>query len=355
MMDGLNAHPHVRWNPLTATWVQVSPQRTERPWQGAVEAAVAEEVPSHDPACYLCPGVRRANGETNPRYDSTFVFDNDFPALRASTPAAEYGDDPLLLARTEPGVCRVICFTPRHDLTMSRLDVPALGRVVDTWAEQTTALGRLPHVGYVQIFENRGAQMGASNPHPHCQVWAPASVPNEPAREQASLLAYKAAGHACLLCDYLARETRTNERLVAANDAFAAIVPFWAIWPFELLVIPKRHVQALDALRDDERRALADILKRVTTRYDNLFETPFPYSMGFHQRPSDGGPHDEWHLHTHFYPPLLRSATVRKSMVGYELLGTPQRDITPEDAAARLRAVREEHYRDRPDLAATRR
>jgi UDPglucose--hexose-1-phosphate uridylyltransferase len=281
----------------------------------------------------------------NPDYTTTFVFDNDFAALHPSTPPAAYADADLLVARTEPGICRVVCFSPRHDLTLSRMDRAGIRAVVDVWTDESARLAACPEIGYVLVFENRGAAMGASNPHPHGQIWATATVPNEPAREQASLAAWRDAHGSCLLCDYLSLESARGERTIAENEAFSAIVPFWAVWPFEALVIAKRHVTGLDALDRAGRDGLADLLKRLTTRYDNLFETPFPYSMGFHQRPADGAAHDEWHLHAHFYPPLLRSAAVRKFMVGYEMLGTPQRDLTPEEAAARLRAASEEHYR----------
>jgi len=346
-MRDLHAQPHVRFNPLRGEWVLVSPQRNERPWQGHVEAAADVEVPAHDPDCYLCPRSTRAGGLVNPDYRSTHVFDNDFPAvLQPVTPVDQAVGD-LLVARAEAGICRVVCFTPRHDLTLARMDRHALRGVIDVWVDETRALGAEADIGYVQIFENRGAAMGASNPHPHGQIWATATVPNEPAREQEAIRAYHASRGTCLLCDYLALELARGERVVCENDAFVALVPFWAVWPFETLVLPRRHFGGFAELTSAERDALADILKRLTTRYDNLFETPFPYSMGFHQRPSDGEPHDEWHLHAHFYPPLLRSATVRKFMVGFEMLGTPQRDMTPEDAAARLRAASEEHYGER--------
>ena len=340
--------PHVRWNPLRREWVLVSPQRTARPWQGQVERIADPDVPAHDPACYLCPGTHRAGGTVNPGYRSTFVFDNDFPALLPDPPAAEEHDGDLLIARTERGRCRVVCFSPRHDLTLSRMPRAAIRGVVDAWIDESRMLGADPAITYVEIFENRGGAMGASNPHPHGQIWATATLPNEPAREQESLAAYRAAHGRCLRCDYLETERRRGERLVLENDAFTALVPYWAVWPFETIIVSRRHLASLEELAAAERDGLADVLKRLTTRYDNLFETPFPYSMGFHQRPADGGLHDEWHLHAHFLPPLLRSATVRKFMVGFELLGTPQRDLTAEDAAARLRALSEEHYRDRP-------
>jgi UDPglucose--hexose-1-phosphate uridylyltransferase len=275
------------------------------------------------------------------------VFDNDFPALLPSTPRCERNAGRLLVGRAEPGVCRVVCFSPRHDLTISRMDRDALRRVVDVWIEEARALGGRQEINYVQIFENRGAAMGASNPHPHGQIWATASIPSEPSREQMAFDAHRASGGVCLLCEYLAIELSLGERHVCENASFVALVPFWGVWPFETLVLSRRHITDLEALTDGERDDLADLLKRLTTRYDNVFETPFPYSMGFHQRPVDGGAHDEWHLHAHFFPPLLRSATVRKFMVGFEMLGTPQRDLTPEDAAARLHALSEVHYRDR--------
>ena len=345
-MTRLAARPHVRFNPLRGEWVLVSPHRNARPWQGQVEQPQRDDTPPYDPACYLCPGVARAGGAVNPCYDSTFVFDNDFPALLPGTPQDEDREAGLLIARGEPGRCRVVCFSPRHDLTLSRLDRPSLRRVVDTWIEEFRALGTDPAINYVEIFENRGSAMGASNPHPHGQIWATATIPNEPAREQSTLLDYR-TGHArCLLCDYVRLELERSERLVCENDGFVAVVPFWAVWPFEILVLSRRHAGSLEDLAGSERDALSDILKRVTTRYDNIFQTAFPYSMGFHQAPCDGAPHDEWHLHAHFYPPLLRSATVRKFMVGFEMLGSPQRDMTPEDAAACIRGMSEKHYRD---------
>ncbi len=343
----LASRPHVRFNPLRGEWVLVSPHRNARPWQGQNERRQADDPPPFDPSCYLCPGVARAGGAVNARYSSTFVFDNDFPALLPQARVEQMDVDDLLVARTEAGRCRVVCFSPRHDLTLSRMDRPSLRQVVDTWIDETNTLGGDPAIGYVQVFENRGAAMGASNPHPHGQIWATASVPNEPAREEARFRASDSSHGGCLLCDYARLETARAERVVCDNAAFIAVVPFWAVWPFEILVLPRRHIPALPALQADERDGLADILKRITTRYDNIFETPFPYSMGFHQAPTDGTAHDEWHLHAHFYPPLLRSATVRKFMVGFEMLGSPQRDVTPEDAADRIRAMSEEHYRER--------
>jgi UDPglucose--hexose-1-phosphate uridylyltransferase len=336
----LFATPHRRLNRLTGEWLLVSPHRTARPWQGQVEHEPPEHRPSYDPACYLCPGNERAGGVRTPEYTSTFVFDNDFAALLSDVPEQRLDRDGLLVAESERGVCRVVCFSPRHDLTLGGMDAAAIRRVVDTWVEQYVELGGIPWVRHVQIFENCGAMMGASNPHPHGQIWANERLPNEPAKELRQQQAY-AAHDGCLLCDYLAAELKEGERVVCQNERFVALVPFWAVWPFEVLVQPREHRGALPDLDPAERDALADILGRLTRRYDRLFDVSFPYSMGFHQRPTDGEAHRQWHLHAHFYPPLLRSATVRKFMVGYELLAQPQRDITPESAAERLRAMPE--------------
>lgn len=339
------ASPHRRYNPLLDEWVLVSPQRLERPWQGRVEPDAGEERPAYDPGCYLCPGNARADGRRNDDYQGTFAFDNDFPALRdAPAPDAPAADD-LLSAEPARGRCRVVCFSPRHDLTLAEMEPAAIRQVVDRWAGETERLAAAAGTRYVQVFENKGALMGCSNPHPHGQVWATHHVPGIPARKTAAQHAYlERRGHD-LLGAYLDRELAENERLVCRNDHWTAVVPFWAVWPFEVMLIPARRVPDLPALADEERDALADILRRVTVRYDNLFRTSFPYSMGFHGRPSDGGPHPEWRLHASYYPPLLRSASVRKFLVGYELTAEPQRDLTPEEAAARLRDLPEIHYR----------
>ncbi|MGI8991597.1 MAG: UDP-glucose--hexose-1-phosphate uridylyltransferase [Bryobacteraceae bacterium] len=336
--------PHRRLNPLTREWVLVSPQRTDRPWQGQIEKTARPVDIEYDPKCYLCPGNSRAGGARNPPYTSTFVFDNDYAALRPDTPEDAFDQGGLLVARAEKGICRVVCFSPNHSLTVARMSVPALRQVVDEWVAQFRDLGAMPFIHNVQIFENRGEMMGASNPHPHCQIWANESLPNEIVKEQSAQADYLRARNSCLLCNYLKLELAARERVVCENESFAALVPFWAVWPFETIVISKAHVGAIDSLEDTARDDLAGILKRLTTRYDNLFDVSFPYTMGFHQHPTDGAAHPEWHLHAHFYPPLLRSATVRKFMVGYEMLGMPQRDITAESAAARLRDLPERHY-----------
>jgi UDPglucose--hexose-1-phosphate uridylyltransferase len=335
-MADLFAAPHRRLNRLTGEWVVVSPHRTARPWQGQVEDAPAADRPAYDPACYLCPGNARAGGVRTPAYTSTYVFDNDFAALLPEVPPGRAADGAgLLVAESERGICRVVCFSPRHDLTLGGMATEEIRTVVDTWASQTADLGGRDWVGHVQVFENRGAMMGASNPHPHGQIWATEFLPTEPAKELVQQRGYASGG--CLLCDYLGAELAAGERIVEANRQFVAVVPFWAVWPFETLVLPRAHHGALTDLDEAARDGLADVLGRLTRRYDRLFAVSFPYSMGFHQTPTDGRPHDEWHLHAHFYPPLLRSATVRKFMVGFELLGQPQRDITPEAAAQGLR------------------
>jgi UDPglucose--hexose-1-phosphate uridylyltransferase len=343
----LALHPHRRFNPLTGEWVLVSPHRTQRPWQGQVEKVQEEAIPQFDPACYLCPGNARAGGVKNPQYKNTFVFDNDFAALKPDTPSAEMNNGGLLIANSEAGRCRVVCFSPRHDLTMARMTSAELKSVVDTWVEEFRGLGADPRINSVQIFENRGAVMGCSNPHPHGQIWANETLPNELEKELLAFGEHYRSHSSSLLGDYLALELKDRERVVSTNEHFVLLVPFWAIWPFETLVISRRPVASLPELTGDERIALADILHQATVRYDNLFQTSFPYTMGFHQRPTDGEEHPEFHLHAHFYPPLLRSAAVKKFMVGYEMLAMPQRDITPEAAAARLRDLSATHYTKR--------
>lgn len=334
---------HRRFNPLNGTWVLVSPQRIQRPWQGEVEPGVEETLPAFDPHCPLCPGNRRASGVQNPAYTGPFVFDNDFPSLTQGEETSAHRDG-LLLAKTESGTCRVICFSSRHDLTLAEMAPAAIRAVIDTFVAQTEELGR--HNRWVQVFENKGAMMGCSNPHPHAQVWASAGLPTEPAHEDARQRAHWRRRGRPLLLEYAEQELHEGERMVFANDDWLVAVPYWAIWPFETLILPRRPVSGLQRLLDRERDSLALALKRLLVGYDNLFQTSFPYSMGWHGAPFDEADAAYWQLHAHVYPPLLRSATVRKFMVGYEMLAEPQRDLTPEEAADRLRMQPAAHYRE---------
>ena len=342
---------HRRYNPLLEEWVLCSPGRLQRPWQGQVDAAPSESLPRYDPSCYLCPGNARAGGARNPSYTSTFAFDNDFPALRPAPADTAGAEDDLLAARTASGTCRVLCFSPRHDLTLALMSPAEIRPVVDAWAEEYERLGARDDVAHVQIFENKGEMMGASNPHPHCQVWATDHLPTLSGRRLASQRRHLEAKGSDLLGDYLARELAEGDRVVCENAHWVVAVPFWAVWPYETIVLPRRRVADLPALSGEERDALAEILSRLNVRYDNLFRTSFPYSMGWHARPADGGEHAYWRLHASYHPPLLRSATVRKFVVGYELAAEPQRDLTPEEAAAHLRASPERHYRRAPEGA----
>lgn len=337
-------YPHRRYNALTGDWILVSPHRTKRPWQGKQETPPAEQRPHYDPNCYLCPGNTRAGGHENPEYASTFVFTNDFAALLQDTPSNRTEEQhPLMRLQPEQGTCRVICFSPRHDLTLPEMKVENIRKVIDIWAEQMLELGR--QYTWVQVFENKGAIMGCSNPHPHGQIWAGSVLPNEPAKEEQQQKAYFAETGNVLLQDYLNLEAERRKRIVLENAHWMVVVPYWALWPFETLLLPRRHVLRLPDLTEDERHSLADIMQRFLTKYDNLFQVSFPYSMGWHGAPTADGDYSHWQLHAHYYPPLLRSATVKKFMVGYEMLAEAQRDITAEQAAERLRRLSEVHYK----------
>lgn len=337
-------HPHRRYNALTGDWILVSPHRTKRPWQGKQETPTPDQRPPYDPTCYLCPGNTRAGGHANPNYESTFVFTNDFAALLEDTP--KHGPEqqhPLMRVQPEQGTCRVICFSPRHDLTLPEMAVENIRKVIDVWAQQTVELGQ--KYRWVQVFENKGAIMGCSNPHPHGQIWTGSVLPNEPAKEELRQKAYFEETGKVLLEDYWKLEIENSERIVLENEHWIVLTPYWALWPFETLLLPRRHVLRLPDLTDNERNSLAEIMQRFLSKYDNLFQVSFPYSMGWHGAPTDDGDYFHWQLHAHYYPPLLRSATVKKFMVGYEMLAEAQRDITPEQAADRLRSLSEIHYK----------
>lgn len=339
----LTERPHRRFNPLNGEWVLVSPHRSRRPWLGQTEAVAPEAMPRYDPQCYLCPGNPRVGAKVNAAYKGPYVFDNDFPALLENAQPSALTEDPLFRSEAVKGVARVICFSERHDLTLPELPEPAIRKIVDVWVEQQVELSR--RYGWVAIFENKGTMMGCSNPHPHGQVWASDFLPTIVQREDHWQAEHLGRYSENLLIAYAAREAEHGERVVVENGDWIALVPYWATWPFETLLLPRRHVPRLTDLTGKERRALGSILKRLCTRYDNLFRTQFPYSMGWHGAPPSMVDTDHWQLHAHFYPPLLRSAKVRKFMVGYELLAESQRDLTPEEAAARLRSIPDLHYK----------
>jgi UDPglucose--hexose-1-phosphate uridylyltransferase len=345
-MFDLKEHSHTRLNILTGDWILVSPHRTKRPWQGKTESIPEDDRPSYDPKCYLCPGNTRADGSVNPKYDTSFVFTNDYSALLEDTPGGSVDIDGLLKASSEKGICKVISFSPDHSLTLPRLSVKAIEAVIDLWTKEFESLAANPVIKYIQIFENKGEIMGCSNPHPHGQIWSQCSLPLEISKETTQQKKYFEQKGSSLLTDYIAIELKQQERIVLENEHFVALVPFWAVWPYETMIISKRHIQTLSQFTQEEKTAYADILKKLTAKYDNLFQISFPYSAGIHQAPVNDGEHPEWHWHMHFYPPLLRSATVKKFMVGYEMLANPQRDITPEWAAEKLRSLSEIHYKE---------
>lgn len=341
MNEAFSSRPHRRFNPLLEDWILVSPHRAKRPWSGKVENATPLERPSHDPKCYLCPGNARASGDVNPAYESTYVFENDFPALLhdGSVPDSIQECNGLVRAEGESGICRVICFSPRHDLTLAQMDEAAIRPVIDLWVEQYEELGAMDFVSHVLIFENKGDLMGCSNPHPHGQIWSTQHIPHLPAKKLGSQVRYFQSHGSPMLKDYLDWELREGERIIARNEHFVSLVPFWATWPFETMILPIRPIASILELNDAERSAWAAALHDLTARYDRLFETSFPYSMGISQLPTDGKEYPGVVLNQAFYPPLLRSAVVRKFLVGYEMSGEPQRDITAEQAAGRLRGV----------------
>ncbi len=344
--QGWDCTPHRRLNLLTGEWILVSPHRSKRPWSGQKEDPDKSTISRYDPDCYLCPKNSRAEGVVNPDYTSTFVFQNDFAALLPEHLAVTDSDfnDHLLRAEPESGICRVICYTPRHDLTMARMEHCQIEQIIRTWQEEYNTLGALDSINHVQIFENRGSLMGCSNVHPHGQIWANSTIPTIPAAESFQQQEYMQKSDSCLLCSYLARELEEDQRILFSNQSFVALVPFWATWPFETMILPRRHLSSIELMTSMETADLAEIMHRLAICYDNLFQTSFPYSMGIHQRPLDGCNSDYWHYHIHYLPPLLRSQSVKKHMVGYELLAMPQRDITAEIAAKQLQRQSTVHY-----------
>jgi len=343
--DDLTVLPHRRKNILTGEWILVSPHRTKRPWQGEIADDENISRPVYDPECYLCPGNVRANGEVNPNYMSTYVFTNDFSALLNDTKQDKINNADLLIAKSESGICRVVNFSPRHDLTLAEMSITEIENVITVWQQEYAELGKNPKIKYVQIFENKGAMMGNSNPHPHCQIWAQSSIPMEPRKEFKNFKKYFEIHKRSILSDYLKLELKLKDRIVFENSAFVALVPYWAVWPYETIIIPKKKMASITELKENESKEFAKALKVVTCKYDNLFKVSFPYSSGIHQAPTDGKKYPELHWHMHFYPPLLRSATIKKFMVGYEMMAEPQRDITPEQSADILKELSDKHYK----------
>lgn len=340
----LKEAPHKRYNILTGEWILVSPHRTKRPWQGKEETVPSENRPSYDASCYLCPTNTRANGEVNPEYKDPYSFTNDFAALIPSEDTPEFYEEGLLKAQTETGICKVVCFSPDHSLTLPVMDESDIVKVISLWQKEYVQLGANPNINNVQIFENKGAIMGCSNPHPHGQIWAQYTVPGEIQKKTSNFEKHFQNNTNSLLEQYLIEERKHQERIVIENEHFVTLVPYWAVWPYELMIVPKRKMASIAELTEEEKQAYANIIKRTTIKFDNLFKVSFPYSAGIHQAPTDGKSHDAWHFHMSFYPPLLRSATVKKFMVGYEMFADPQRDITAEQAAETLRNLPDTHF-----------
>lgn len=346
MSEALNSIPHRRYNILTGEWILVSPHRTKRPWQGRLEKVTEEKRSSYDPDCFLCPGNVRASGDKNPNYKDPYTFVNDFSALLPEGPNEEL-EEGLFKASSETGICRVVCFSPDHALTLPVMETRDIVKVIVKWKEEYANLGSRENINYVMIFENKGDIMGCSNPHPHGQIWSQLSIPVEVQKKTEHQKNYWNRNKRSLLGDYLVQELEKKERIVLKNEHFVALVPYWAVWPYETMIIPRRQMQHIGQLNSEEESAYAEILKQLTIKYDNLFKTSFPYSSGIHQQPTNGQEYPGWHFHMSFYPPLLRSKTVKKFMVGYELFAGPQRDITAEQAAETLRELSNVHYLDK--------
>jgi UDPglucose--hexose-1-phosphate uridylyltransferase len=341
-----NEHPHRRYNPLTDEWILVSPHRAKRPWQGQTETVTEHRLPDYAEDCYLCPGNIRSNGESNPDYSDCYVFENDFPALLQEEVSSDSSlNSTLFRQKPERGINMVVCFSPKHNLTIPEMEIKDIEKIIAVWKQQYVELGSKNYINHIQIFENKGAVMGCSNPHPHGQIWAQSSLPTQVEKTQRNLGRYYLKNKKSLLSDYLDEELKVQTRVVAENEHFAVVVPFWATWPYETLIISKRHFGNIIAMTNQETVAFAEILKVITVKYDNLFKISLPYSSGIHQTPTDKVSHPEWHFHMHFYPPLLRSASVKKFMVGYEMMGEAQRDISPEKSAEILRNLPLIHYK----------
>lgn len=341
-----NTDPHRRFNPLIGEWVLVSPHRSQRPWQGQNETILEKNLTAYESDCYLCPGNYRANGSENPKYEKCYVFDNDFGALKIEESIVKIDTNSnFFRSKPERGICKVICFSPKHYLTLPEMELIDIEDVIKVWRQEYNILGKLDFINYIQIFENKGEAMGCSNPHPHGQIWAQESMPNEVEKTNKNLKSYFEKEHSNFLLDYLNQELIENKRIVINNEFFVVLVPFWAIWPYETIILPKRKIENINEMTEAEISNFALTIKQLTTKYDNLFQTSFPYSAGIHQSPTDGIAHPEWQLHFHFYPPLLRSAIVKKFMVGYEMLGEAQRDITAESSAEILRNLSLTHYK----------